>query len=77
VLEKAHAALNEDGVLFLSLKRKDDYGSEIETDEYASRTFYFYNPRLIQEIAAGLFVSLESDEQDREVAWFTIILRKV
>jgi Trans-aconitate methyltransferase len=77
VFEKAHTALNENGVLFLSLKRKDEYGLEVETDEYGTRTFYFYNARLIQEIAAGLFVSLESDEQDREVAWFTIILRKV
>lgn len=79
ILVKAHKALNDGGVFYISLK-KDEYhenGSTC-TDEFGERTFFFYTPELIQELAGSNYETIYINEQNiRGQEWFTIVLKKI
>ena len=76
VLDKAYQSLNESGVFFISLKY-GDYHDENITDEFGTRTFYFYNPEIIKELAGEKFkVVYENTHDLRNQRWFEIILQK-
>jgi SAM-dependent methyltransferase len=76
VLKNVHSSLNTDGVVFLSLKRKAQYGSGMVTDEYTTRKFYYYNRKTILELCNGLYSEVFYDEQIFREPWFTMILKK-
>lgn len=77
ILDKAYTALNEKGIFYVSLKY-DKYHKETKTDEFGTRTYYFYTPEDIKKLAGDEYKVLEEDEQVlRGQKWFTIILQKV
>ena len=76
ILSKAYEALNNGGVFFISLKH-GDYTELLKYDEAGFRTFYFYTPELIKELAPKGFETVYENIQNfNGQEWFTIILRK-
>ncbi len=80
VLRSIHKALRTGGVLYISLKYKPEYAEISKEDRFGKRMFYFYNPKLIEELAGsgyktvytgGGFVTAGDTE------WFEIALRRV
>jgi len=76
VLARVAKALNSGGVLFLSLKRHEQYETAVETDDLVSRRFYYYNRQTILDCVPDELAEVFYDEQSREAEWFTMILQK-
>lgn len=77
VLANAHAALTEGGIFYISLKY-DVYHEGSKTDEFGTRTYYFYTPEDIKTLAGSGYAAVEEDVQDlRGQKWFTIALKKI
>ncbi len=77
ILRAAHVALSESGLVFLSLK-EGTYQEETISDAHGNRTFYYYTPELIQELAGEGYQTLFIERQRiREKTWFTILLQKI
>lgn len=76
VLERVAKALNSGGVVFLSLKRRNNYETAVETDDLVSRRFYYYTHQTILEILPSELTECYYSEQSRTEEWFTMILRK-
>lgn len=76
VITKALAALNDGGVLRLSLKAAPQYQVLTKTDEYGTRTYYLYSPDDIRGLAAGWQVLLNEIENFRGQSWLKIILQR-
>ncbi len=76
ILQKLHAALNEGGVVFISLKNAH-YREESKTDEFGTRHYFFYTPKDIKEMAEGYSVVWENEQDLRGQKWLEIILKKV
>jgi len=77
ILARVSEALNQGGVIFLSLKRRDEYESAIESDDLVSRRFYYYTRQTILDAAPANLKEIFYHEQSRKEAWFTMILKKV
>ena len=78
ILSRAHSALSYGGIFYISLK-KDEYSEEgfTRTDEFGTRTYFFYTPELIQELAGSKYETIYSSDQNlRGQDWFTIVLKK-
>ena len=77
ILQRLSKALNDKGIIFISLKR-DEYHKKTKEDKFGTRTFYYYNSKLIEELAGDSFKTVYKSEQSlRGQDWFTIILQKV
>ncbi|MFW6210324.1 MAG: class I SAM-dependent methyltransferase [Patescibacteria group bacterium] len=76
LLARMSDALQPGGVIFLSLKRRETYESSIETDQWVSRRFYYYNQATIQEITPPELTIVAHEEQERSEPWLTMILQK-
>ncbi|HEX6258470.1 MAG TPA: class I SAM-dependent methyltransferase [Candidatus Saccharimonadales bacterium] len=77
-LTKIAAALRKDGIAFISLKERPTYEEEVKEDQYGKRMFYYYNARLIQELAGHAFIVAHEDHQTiGRTDWFTLALKKV
>ena len=76
VLKRLAESLNEGGVIFLSLKRRDEYNSSVETDKYVSRQFYYYTRETILDIVLPEFKEVYYEEQMLKEPWFTMVLQK-
>jgi len=78
VLEKVHAALKPGGVFFISLKRAPKYREFIKESAQGKRRFYFYNPKIIEQLAGLGYKVLFSEESLRdETDWFDIALKRL
>lgn len=76
VLKYAYDALNPGGIFYISLKH-DEYHEGSKTDEFGTRTYYFYTPELIKELAGEKYTAVFEDVHDlRGQKWFVIALRK-
>ena len=76
VLEKAYHSLNDKGVFYISLKH-DNYHEGSKTDEFGTRTYYFYTPEDIKDLAGEQYSVLFEDIQElRGQKWFAIGLQK-
>ena len=73
---RMHNALNEDGIVYMSLKRGDSYSTAVVEDQYGPRKFYYYTRETLLEIAGSKFEEVFYEEQERIETWFTVILRK-
>jgi SAM-dependent methyltransferase len=70
-------ALNEGGIFYISLKERSEYTEELQEDQFGTRTFYYYNPAVIKEIAGESFESVHEGHQTiGSTDWFTIALKK-
>jgi len=76
VLVKVHSSLASGGIIFLSLKRRDSYTTEIVTDQYCARRFYYYNRDIIRKLSGELYSEVFYAEQMLKEPWFTIVLKK-
>lgn len=77
VFKKVTKSLRTGGVFYISLKEQKAYTEEIKKDQYGERMFYFYNTRLIKELAGNLFTtSHEVHYSVGETDWFTVALKK-
>jgi len=76
VLQRVAGPLSIGGVVFLSLKRRDAYESEMVTDDVVSRQFYYYNRETIIDVLSVGLVEVFYAEQNRNESWFTMILQK-
>lgn len=76
VLDRAYESLNNKGIFYISLKY-GNYSEKTIKDEFGIRTYYFYTPELIQELAGGRYKDVYMERQDlRGEKWFTIVLKK-
>jgi trans-aconitate methyltransferase len=77
ILGKVHAALRQGGILFVSLKEKDEYTEAMVSDKLGERMFYFYNSTEIEELAGDGFEPVYIDHQVKgKTKWFTMALKK-
>jgi SAM-dependent methyltransferase len=78
VCQKVERALRSGGIFYLSLKERPEYGVSVKRDQFGSRTFYFYNPDLVAQIAGPGFeqVYLGRDSMGT-TPWFALALRKI
>jgi len=76
VLDRVYSALNPGGVFYISLKY-DNYHEGSKTDEFGTRTYYFYTPELIKELAGEKYKEVYEEVNElRGQKWFTIALKK-
>lgn len=77
ILNRASNALNERGIFYISLKYGDYREATKKYKEFGVKTFYFYTPELMEEMARNNYEKIYTDTQElRGEKWFTIILRK-
>ena len=76
ILDRIYESLVPGGIVFLSLKQRDQYSSEVVVDEYSSRIFYYYNRYIINEVNKDNFTEEFYAEQMLKEPWFTMILKK-
>jgi trans-aconitate methyltransferase len=76
MLLRLHPQLSPNAVIFLSLKRREEYGSDLVTDGHTQRKFYYYTRQTILELCDGLYSEVFYDEQLLKEPWFTMILKK-
>jgi trans-aconitate methyltransferase len=77
VFDKVHAALNADGLFFISLKN-EPYTMEHKVDEFGTRTFYYYTPQDIKDFAGAKYRVLWQNELTHgKQRWIYIIFQKI
>jgi len=76
IFNRMHTSLNDDGLVYVSLKRKDEYATAVVEDEYGPREFYYYTRETVLDCVADGFEEVSYEEQEREESWFTMILKK-
>ena len=76
VLKRLSDAMSLGGIFYLSLKL-GEYGQLTRDDEFGTRTYFYYEPEDIEDLASGLYSVLKIEEQEiRDQKWFTMILKK-
>lgn len=77
VMKKVYGALKPGGIFYLSLKERAEYEQAVKKDVYGERLFYYYTPKNISDVGAGLFDTVfEQHQTVGSTDWFTIALRK-
>lgn len=77
ILDKAHDSLSNNGIFYISVKLKP-YQENAKTDKFGSRTFYYYKPEDITELAKDKYKVIKTDIQIlKGIKWLTVILRKI
>src|ERR1019366_2416373 len=78
VFYKVCKSLLIDGIFYISLKERNIYTEEIKEDQYGKRMFYYYNPKIIKQIAGNSFTYVYEDHQKiGKTNWFTVALKKI
>lgn len=80
VLQKVLKSLIPGGIFYISLKYSTEYTEKLKEDKFGGRMFYFYNPKIIKELAGKKYeVSYLTDIYTRtgDTKWFEIALRKI
>lgn len=76
-LAKVAVALRANGILYISLKERDTYQEEAKEDQYGKRMFYYYNPKIVKDLAGDKLTAVHEDHQTiDQTDWFTLALRK-
>lgn len=77
VLDRVYDALRPDGVIFLSLKYRSAYESEIKKDQFGERLFFFYNEETITTLAGDRFkLAYSYKDKRRNTEWMQVALKK-
>jgi trans-aconitate methyltransferase len=76
ILDKIFEALNQGGVVRLSLKHNKVYAEETKQDEFGIRTYYYYSQKNIQEMTTRFEVVSSELNELRDQIWLEITLRK-
>jgi SAM-dependent methyltransferase len=75
-----YRSLNSGGILFISMKKGDNYQSYIKRDIHGERLFYLYSPKDIQELTKDCFKEVFSTSgfvTSINTQWFEVALRKI
>lgn len=76
ILKDAYRALNQEGILRLSLKYAERYGETTKTDVFGTRTYYLYSKEDIKNLAGAFrFLKMETMEKDGQT-WLEVMLKK-
>src|SRR5581483_8237885 len=75
VLATLYENLARGGIVFISLKNAP-YAEAPITDEFGTRTFYWYTPELVKELAAGYELVWQNEHYIKTQNWLEVILRK-
>jgi SAM-dependent methyltransferase len=76
-LSKVSSALKPGGIFYISSKYSDEYKEEVKNDKFGSRLFYFYNAKIITELAGDDFEAVKQwQEVIGKTDWFEIALQK-
>lgn len=78
--DKIADALRPGGVLCISLKEADEFASKVQTDKFGERLFYFYNPKLVCELAGPNFKQIYEEHMvtgPEKKRWFVQMLQRV
>lgn len=77
IFEKAHRALNPNGIFYISLKF-GNYEEVFKKDEFGERVYFTYTPEDIKNLAGDGFKSIYEDvQQIHDQKWFTMCLKKI
>jgi SAM-dependent methyltransferase len=77
IIDRVYEALKEKGVIFMSLKY-GEYQEDTRTDEFGTRTYYYYTPEIIKELAGDKFQTVFKERKKlKNQEWFSIILQKL
>ena len=76
ILVKAYTALNEGGIMYISLKYADVYSEVIKEDEFGIREFLLYSIKDIDEIKGNFIKVKESVRMNNEQMWLEVCMRK-
>jgi SAM-dependent methyltransferase len=77
ILDRTYESLNEKGVIFMSLKF-GEYQEDTRTDEFGTRTYYYYTPEIIEELAGDKFQTVFEERKNlRNQEWFSVVLQKL
>lgn len=75
ILHRASISLSANGIFYISLKHGS--GQQTKTDEFGTRTFFFYTPKDMKNMAEKKYdVIWENIQQLGDQKWFTIVLKK-
>jgi SAM-dependent methyltransferase len=77
VCGKVANSLKPGGTFYLSLKYREKYESDLKSDKYGERLFFYYNPNEIKNLAGLNYKSVYEDVHVHgQTQWFNIALKK-
>lgn len=78
LLNKLHEQINNNGIIYISIKYNDEYIEKIKTDEFGKRFFYYYREEDFQKmIPKNKYKILYTNRKIiKDVDWLTLILQK-
>ena len=76
VLQRATKALNPGGVVFISLKRRGQYETDVVDDGYSKRRYYYYTRDTVLGLKSETLTEVYYADQSRQEEWFVMILQK-
>jgi hypothetical protein len=55
-----------------------EYQEDTRTDEFGTRTYYYYTPEIIEELAGDKFQTVFEERKNlRNQEWFSVVLQKL
>lgn len=76
ILDKAHEALSDGGVFYISVKYGPYKGAQVVTDQHGDRTFYFYEESDIRELATKYAIVETRKVSIGSTPWLDVMLQK-
>jgi len=76
IMHRVYDSLHDGGVVYLSLKRREEYTAAVVEDIYGPRKFYYYTRKTLLDIVGDRFEEVSYEEQERIEPWLTMILKK-
>lgn len=78
LFEKFYKILNENWIIYISMKSSENYSEITKTDEFWTRIYYHYSLEEYKKLPWGKFEVIYQDEQNfNNQNWFTIGFRKI
>ena len=76
ILSRIYKKMNQGGIVFISLKYDKYQERLIDKESQGPKTFFFYTPYDIKEIAEGFRSIYEDTQTLNNQKWFSLILQK-
>ena len=76
LLRRLEQVLEPGGIIFLSLKRRNQYDTAIVTDDLVARRFYYYNRPTVLNMLPDTLEEVYYDEQELSEGWLTMVIQK-
>lgn len=76
ILQRVFSSLNNQGLIFISLKHSPEYQEITKMDEFGTRTYWHYSQGDIEKIAHKFSILSVSIKDVRGQAWMDVLLQK-